>query len=410
MTWRRRFTATDVTYNGKATNNRKRFTRARRDSRRRPHVMSALAASVAAPRRASYPRRRARARLVAPARASAETRAAGGSTTEKKGKVFLIGAGPGGIDHVTVRALRLLRACDVVVHDDLGASDAALLDEAPPNAERVHAGKRGGDARSWTQPDIDNLLVSLCEKGKIVARLKGGCPSVFSRARSEMDALARNGFSYELVPGISSALAAPLRAGSPSPTPKSANTFSCARRTTRRRSTSPRSPTWTRACSSWRAGRWTPCARGLARGAGKDGSTPAVVVRDACGDEEAVWRGTLSSIRSRSRNRRNCRRAWWWWARCARSGTGTTTRGAGTARRRWGGDVEPGSVAVSGDFGRDLADLDLANLDLDLDETAAGKVVELLRRMVQDRDARIKELEEELLVSKRAARMLRGRK
>ena len=58
----------------------------------------------------------------------------------------------------------------------------------------------------------------------------------------------------------------------------------------------------------------------------------------------------------------------------------------------------------------DLADLDLANLDLDLDETAAGKVVELLRRMVQDRDARIKELEEELLVSKRAARMLRGRK
>ena len=109
--------------------------------------MSALAASVAAPRRASCLCRRTRAHVIEPARASAETRAAGGSTTEKKGKVFLIGAGPGGIDHVTVRALRLLRACDVVVHDDLGASDAALLDEAPPSAERVHVGKRGGDAR-----------------------------------------------------------------------------------------------------------------------------------------------------------------------------------------------------------------------------------------------------------------------
>ena len=84
----------------------------------------------------------------------------------------------------------------------------------------------------------------------------------------------------------------------------------------------------------------------------------------------------------------------------ARGGDGEATLGR---------DVEPGSVAVSGGLDLDLdLDLDLANLDLD--ETAAGKVVESLRRMVQDRDARIKELEEELLVSKRAARMLRGRK
>ena len=85
----------------------------------------------------------------------------------------------------------------------------------------------------------------------------------------------------------------------------------------------------------------------------------------------------------------------------ARGGDGEATLGR---------DVEPGSVAVSGDLDLDLADLDLDLANLDLDETAAGKVVESLRRMVQDRDARIKELEEELLVSKRAARMLRGRK
>ena len=256
--------------------------------------MSALAASAAAPRRASYPHRRTRARLVAPARASAETRAAGGSTTEKKGKVFLIGAGPGGIDHVTVRALRLLRACDVVVHDDLGASDAALLDEAPPNAERVHVGKRGGDARSWTQPDIDTLLVSLCAKGKIVARLKGGCPSVFSRARSEMDALARNGFSYELVPGISSALAAPLRAGFPLTDAKVGKHFLvCSAH-------DPSSIDFAAfadvdTCVFLMAGRSVDAiCEGLARGAGKDGSTRVAVVRDACGLNEAVWRGTVS--------------------------------------------------------------------------------------------------------------------
>ena len=372
--------------------------------------MSALAASVAAPRRASYPHRRTRARLVAPARASAETRAAGGSTTEKKGKVFLIGAGPGGIDHVTVRALRLLRACDVVVHDDLGASDAALLDEAPPNAERVHVGKRGGDARSWTQPDIDTLLVSLCAKGKIVARLKGGCPSVFSRARSEMDALVRNGFSYELVPGISSALAAPLRAGFPLTDAKVGKHFLvCSAH-------DPSSIDFAAfadvdTCVFLMAGRsMDAVCEGLARGAGKDGSTPAVVVRDACGDEEAVWRGTLSSIRSRIPKSEKLSPCVVVVGEVCALGDGYDDARGGDGEATLGRDVEPGSVAVSGDLDLDLADLDLDLANLDLDETAAGKVVESLRRMVQDRDARIKELEEELLVSKRAARMLRGRK
>ena len=100
-----------------------------------------LAASV--PHRAVVPQRRppgyTRRRLAKPARAAADgtTSTDDASTSMKpsrKGKVFLIGAGPGGIDHLTVRALRLLRACDVVLHDALGASDASLLDEAPPSA------------------------------------------------------------------------------------------------------------------------------------------------------------------------------------------------------------------------------------------------------------------------------------
>lgn len=371
--------------------------------------MSALAASVAAPRPPpSCLRRRTRARLVEPARASA----AGGSTEKKKkGKVFLIGAGPGGIDHVTVRALRLLRACDVVVHDDLGASDAALLDEAPPSAERVHVGKRGGDARSWTQPDIDNLLVSLCAKGKIVARLKGGCPSVFSRARSEMDALRANGFSYELVPGISSALAAPLRAGFPLTDVEIGKHFLVC---------SAHDPSLidfaafkgVDTCVFLMAGKsMDALCEGLAHGAGKDGSTPVALVRDACGANEAIWRGTLDSIRALIPKSEKL-------SPCVVVVGGVCALGDGydellngdASEATLGRDVEPGSVAVAGDLDLDLADLaNLAEL-AELDEMTVGEVVESLRRMVQDRDARIKELEEELLVSKRAARMLRGRK
>lgn len=132
-----------------------------------------------------------------------------GSERAGEGKVYLIGAGPGGVDNLTVRALRLLRACDVLVYDDLGASD--IVDEAP-DAEKVYVGKRGGASGSWKQPDIDALLVRLCLEGRVVARLKGGCPSVLSRAHSELDALDAAGCARELVPGVSSALAAPLSA------------------------------------------------------------------------------------------------------------------------------------------------------------------------------------------------------
>lgn len=82
----------------------------------------------------------------------------------------------------------------------------------PPTCERIYVGKRGGRP-SKKQPEIDALLVGLCRAGKTVVRLKGGCPSVFSRVSSEIAALEAAGCAYELVPGVSSALAAPLLAG-----------------------------------------------------------------------------------------------------------------------------------------------------------------------------------------------------
>ena len=135
-------------------------------------------------------------------------------------RVYLIGAGPGGVDHLTVKAARLLRACDAVVYDDLGASSEDILRLLPDHCERHYVGKRGGDenrARSWKQPDIDALLVRLALRGDLgsIARLKGGCPGVFGRVSSELAALRASGIAHELVPGVSSALAAPLRAGFP---------------------------------------------------------------------------------------------------------------------------------------------------------------------------------------------------
>ncbi|GLI64507.1 hypothetical protein VaNZ11_007771 [Volvox africanus] len=130
----------------------------------------------------------------------------------KLGKCWLVGAGPGPADYLTMKAVRLLQTADVVVYDDLGSQDA--LGFLSPATELVYVGKRGG-RESITQPQINELLVARCAEGRNVVRLKGGCPSVFSRLASEVAALRAAGIPYELVPGVSSALAAPLFAGFP---------------------------------------------------------------------------------------------------------------------------------------------------------------------------------------------------
>ncbi|KAF5825592.1 tetrapyrrole methylase [Dunaliella salina] len=132
-----------------------------------------------------------------------------------KATCFLVGAGLGPVDHLTVKAANLLKTAEVCVYDDLGAQGP--LELLPPSCEKVYVGKRGGK-QSAKQPDIDRILVEHCSQGRTVVRLKGGCPSVFSRVSSEMAALADAGCPFELVPGVSSALAAPLVAGQPADT------------------------------------------------------------------------------------------------------------------------------------------------------------------------------------------------
>jgi uroporphyrin-III C-methyltransferase len=130
----------------------------------------------------------------------------------RAGKVYLIGAGPGDPDLITVRGLELLRRADVVVYDRLVHSK--LVNKARPGAKRIFAGKLSG-VHSLPQEEINRKLVNYARKGFKVARLKGGDPLVFGRGGEEAQALRAAGVSYEIVPGVSSAIAAPAYAGIP---------------------------------------------------------------------------------------------------------------------------------------------------------------------------------------------------
>jgi len=126
--------------------------------------------------------------------------------------VYLVGAGPGDPGLLTVRGAELLARADVVVHDRLSAEE--LLDLAPAHAERIDVGKAPGHARV-TQEGINDLLVEHGRTGKTVVRLKGGDPTVFARGGEEALALADAGIPFEIVPGITSAIAVPAYAGIP---------------------------------------------------------------------------------------------------------------------------------------------------------------------------------------------------
>jgi uroporphyrinogen III methyltransferase / synthase len=130
----------------------------------------------------------------------------------KPGRVALVGAGPGDPGLLTVRASRCLEEAEVIVYDRL--VNPALLDLAPPDTLRIFAGKRAG-AHCLPQAAINALLVHHAEAGRFVVRLKSGDPFVFGRGGEEALALAQAGIAFEIVPGISSAIAVPAYAGIP---------------------------------------------------------------------------------------------------------------------------------------------------------------------------------------------------
>src|SRR5271156_4598351 len=128
------------------------------------------------------------------------------------GKVYLVGAGPGDPELLTVRALRLLRTAEVVLHDDLVTPEILAL--ISPAAEVQNVGKRCG-SRTIRQEEINFLMVTRAASGLRVVRLKSGDPLIFGRAGEEMEALRSADVPYEIVPGITSALGAAAAAGIP---------------------------------------------------------------------------------------------------------------------------------------------------------------------------------------------------
>jgi uroporphyrin-III C-methyltransferase len=130
----------------------------------------------------------------------------------KKGKVFLVGAGPGDVGLITVNGLEAIKQAEVILYDRL--ANPKLLEFAPGDCELIYCGKLP-DRHILRQENINDLLVEKALAGKIIVRLKGGDPGVFGRVGEEAAALAQYQIPFEIVPGISSGIAAPLYAGIP---------------------------------------------------------------------------------------------------------------------------------------------------------------------------------------------------
>ena len=130
----------------------------------------------------------------------------------ESGRVYLVGAGPGDPKLLTLRGKECLEQADVVLYDYL--ANPALLDYAPPQADRIYVGRRGRGQYS-NQSDINRLIVEHARAGRVVVRLKGGDPFVFGRGGEEAEAVAAAGLVFEVVPGVTAAIAVPAYAGIP---------------------------------------------------------------------------------------------------------------------------------------------------------------------------------------------------
>ena len=128
------------------------------------------------------------------------------------GIVYLVGAGPGDPELLTLKALRLIKSCDALVHDALISEE--IIKETNKNTEIFNVGKRAGKC-SVPQADTNSLILKLAKQGKSVVRLKGGDPFVFSRGGEEVSFLEKNEILFEIVPGITAGIAAPTYFGIP---------------------------------------------------------------------------------------------------------------------------------------------------------------------------------------------------
>jgi len=215
---------------------------------------------------------------------------------DDEGFVWLVGAGPGAEDLLTLRAQRLLQEADVIVHDALVPEPVVAMGRR--DAQRISVGKRKG-AHSVPQSGINSLLVELAEKGRRVVRLKAGDPLVFGRAGEEMDAFRSAGIGFEVVPGVTAAFAAAATAQIPLTLRGVASTLVFA---TGHNAKSETLPDWAGLALSGATvavymGRTV--AASVARrliDAGLGAATPVAVIENAAHPEERQFKGTLEDL------------------------------------------------------------------------------------------------------------------
>lgn len=213
------------------------------------------------------------------------------------GKAYLVGAGPGRADLITVRGLTLLRQADVILYDHLIAPE--LLAEAPPHAKLVFVGKVPG-RHLLEQDEINRLLIMDVQAGQQVVRLKGGDPFIFGRGGEEALALVQAGLPFEVVPGVSSISAAPAYAGVPLTHREISNAFAVV--------TGHEAPGKTYQPEAWAAlahlptlvilmpvkGIATTCTALLA--AGRAATTPALAISWGTTDQQQTLQATLATL------------------------------------------------------------------------------------------------------------------
>ncbi len=224
------------------------------------------------------------------------------------GVVYLVGAGPGDPGLLTLRGAELLRCADVVVHDRLAPPE--LLSLAPAGAEVIDVGKRPGDA-TRSQEAVNKLLVERALQGKLVVRLKGGDPFVFGRGGEEALACTEAGVPFEVVPGVSAAIAAPAYAGVPVTQRDLAASFAVVT-ASRAGGTNPDLGRVATAVDTlvllMAAGRLRQVCEALLA-AGRPGDEPALVVQWAATPRQRSLLGTLSTLPDLARRRRGHRPA-----------------------------------------------------------------------------------------------------
>jgi len=208
------------------------------------------------------------------------------------GKVFLIGSGLGGERYLTIQAREVLATAEVLLYDAL--TDGELQTLTPEGCLQLNVGKRGGQP-SMTQKEINRLLVKHCQAGKQVVRLKSGDPFIFGRGQAEIRALQEAGCAFEVVPGLSSALTAPLLANIPLTDPTMSRSFAVVT------AHEPDGINW-RSLAELETlvilmgARTLPEIVRRLQGHGRSGQTPVAVIRWAGRPDQRIWEGTLSTI------------------------------------------------------------------------------------------------------------------